>query len=380
MSIRGKIAIVGSASVDTFQTTGRSPVGLMAVAAQRAAADAGIAMSEIDGLFTSSSYYYAPTLTLGDYLGLNPSYSDSTTVGGCAFVAQLAHAAAAIEAGLCTTALIAYGSTQRSDRGRLVSMAEASPYEAPYGYLHPLTAFGMIAQRHMAEYGTTSEQLARLAVTARQWAKLNPDAPYREDLTVDDVLNSPMVCSPLHKYDCCLVTDGGGAVIVTSSDRARHLREDPVFVLGTGEAQNHRFVSEMPDLTRTRAAESSARAFAMSGRSLQEIDTFHVYDAFTISLLILLEDLGLCAKGEGGLLAESGRLGPGGDLPLNTDGAGLSNTHPGMLSMFLIVEAVAQLQGRAGARQVKNATTSLVHGMGMTLGAHATAVLSTTLE
>lgn len=380
MSIRGTTAIVGAAAIDTFQTAGRSPAALMAVAARRAADDAGVRLQDVDGLFTSSSYYYTPTLTLGDHLGLNPTYVDSTTIGGCAFVAHLGHAAAAIDAGLCSTALIAYGSTQRSDRGSLVSMAEASPYEVPYGYVHPLSAFGMIAQRHMHEYGTTSEQLAALAVSARSWARLNPEAPYRDPLTVEDVLASPMICSPLHKLDCCLVTDGGGAVIVTSAARARDLRRDPVYVLGTGEAQNHRFVSQMPNLTRTRAGESAARAFATSGRTRADVDTLHVYDAFTISLLILLEDLGFCEKGMGGALAESGVLGPGGSLPLNPDGGGLSHTHPGMLSLFLIVEAVRQLRGEAGARQIPGARTSFVHGMGMTLGAHASAVLSTELD
>lgn len=377
MSINSRAAIVGVASLDTFQTEGRSPVGLAALAARRAVDDAGLKISDVDGLFSSSAYYYMPTLTLGEYLGINPTFVDSTTIGGCAFVAQLGHAAAAIEAGLCEVALVVYGSTQRSDRGGLVSMAEPSPYEVPHGVVHPLTAFGMIAQRHMHEYGTTSEQLAELAVTARRWAMLNPDAPYRTPLTVDDVLESPMVCSPLHKFDCCLVTDGGGAVVVTSAEKARELRADPVYLAGIGEAQNHRNFSQMPNLTSTEAARSAERAFRMAGISRNEIDTLHVYDAFTISLLVLLEDLGFCEKGEGGFLARSGRLAPGGDLPLNTDGGGLSFTHPGMLSIFLIVEAVRQLRGEAGDRQVAGANISLVHGMGMTLGTHATAVLST---
>jgi acetyl-CoA acetyltransferase len=377
MSISGRTAIVGASEVDTFQTSGRSPVGLMAVAAKRALDDAGLTVADVDGLFTSSSYYAMPTLTLGEYLGVRPRFVDSTGIGGCSFIAHLAHAAAAIEAGLCEVALVAYGSTQRSDRGKLVSMAEWLPYEQPYGLIHPVSAFGMIAHRHMAEYGTTSEQLAQVAVSAREWALRTPDAPYREPLTVDDVLASPMIASPLHKLDCCLVTDGGGAVVVTSAERARDLRADPVFLVGAGEAQNHRHVSQMPNLTATAAADSAARAFAMAGVDHGAVDTVHLYDAFTISLLILLEDLGFCPKGEGGAFVGEGRIGPGGSLPVNTNGGGLSYCHPGMLGMFLLVEAVRQLRGQAGDRQVPGARVSLVHGMGMTLAAHATAILAT---
>jgi acetyl-CoA acetyltransferase len=369
------IAIVGAAQLDTFQTERRSPVGLAALAAKAAVEDAGLTMSDVDALFSSSSYYAMPTLTLAEYAGLSTRIVDSTSTGGCSFVQHLGHAAAMIRQGVCDVALVVYGSTQRSDAGKLVSMAEQSAYEAPYGLIHPLGAFGMIANRHMHQYGTTSEQLANYAVAARSWALLNPEAPYPTPLTVDEVLSSPVVASPLHKLDCCLVTDGAGAVVVTSEERARTLRNKPVWVLGTGEAQNHRNISQMPDFTSTVAGVSSSRALAMAGVGLTEIDTAHVYDAFTISLLILLEDLGFCAKGEGGAFAEGGRLAPGGELALNPNGGGLSFCHPGMLSMFLIIEAVRQLRGEAGARQVENATLSLVHGMGMTLAAHATAIL-----
>lgn len=376
MSISGKVAIVGAAQVDMFKAVGRSPVGVMAVAVKRALDDAGLGLADVDGLFTSSSYYAMPTLTLGEYLGVHPRYVDSTAVGGCAFVAQLAHAAAAIEAGLCEVAVIGYGSTQRSDAGKLVSMAEQSAYELPYGLIHPIGAFGMIAHRHMAEFGTTSEQLAELAVAARQWSMLTDDAPYPTPLTIEDVLGSPVIASPLHKLDCCLVTDGGGAVVVTSAARARDLRSDPIYLLGTGEAQNHRNVSQMADLTTTEAVQSANRAFTMAGVTRDDIDTAHVYDAFTISLLVLLEDLGFCRKGEGGAFVENGGVAPGGRLALNTNGAGLSYSHPGMLSMFLIIEAVQQLRGTAGRRQIPGARLSLVHGMGMTLAAHASAILS----
>lgn len=376
MSIKGAAAIVGAAQLDTFTTAGRSPVGLMSVAVTRALADAGLSLSDVDGLFTASSYYAFPTLTLAENLGIHPRHMDSTALGGCSFIAQLGHAAAAIQAGLCAVAVVAYGSTQRSDAGKLVSMAESSVYEQPYGLIHPIGAFGMVAQRHMAEFGTTSEQLAQYAVSAREWALLTDTAPYPTPLTVDEVLSSPIITSPLHKLDCCLVTDGGAAVVLTSAERARDLRSNPVYLLGSGEAINHRNVSQMPDLTSTEAARSSQRALAMAGVSLAGIDTAHVYDAFTISLLVLLEDLGFCAKGEGGAFVEGGRLAPGGELALNTNGAGLAQVHPGMLGMFLIIEAVQQLRGDAGRRQVKGARVSLVHGMGLTLAAHATAILS----
>ncbi len=380
MTIRGKVAIVGAAESDVFESQGRSPAGLMAQATKRALDDAGLTKDDVDGLFTSSSYHSMPSLTLGEYLGIKPRYVDSTAIGGCSFIAHLTHAAAAISAGLCEVALIAYGSTQRSDRGKLVSMSEWLPYEQPYGLIHPTGSFGLIAQRHMAEFGTTSEQLAEIAVSARQWAMLNPKAPYPVPLTVDDVLASPLIASPLHKLDCCLVTDGGGALIVTSAERARDLPGRPVYLLGSGEAQNHRNILGMADLVRTEATASGRRALDMAGLTLQDVDSVHLYDAFTIALLIQLEDLGFCEKGEGGSFVEDGRIAPGGTLAVNTNGGGLSYCHPGMLGMFLLIEAVDQLRGRVGERQVPDAEVALVHGMGMTLASHATAILSTSLS
>ena len=256
MTIRGTSAIVGAAQLDTVTMQGKSPVGLMAIAVNRALADAGLTLADVDALFTASSYYAFPSLTLAEYLGIHPRHTDSTALGGCSFIAQLGHAAAAIQAGLCDVAVIAYGSTQRSDAGKLVSMAESSAYEQPYGLIHPIGAFGMIAQRHMAQYGTTSEQLAQYAVSARQWSLLTDTAPYPTPLTVDDVLNSGVISSPLHKLDCCLVTDGAAAVVLVSAERARDLRSNPVYLLGSGEAVNHRNVSQMPDLTATEAARS----------------------------------------------------------------------------------------------------------------------------
>src|SRR5215469_14167487 len=235
----------------------------------------------------------------------------------------------------------------------------------------------MIAHRHMAEFGTTSEQLAALAVSAREWAVRNPKARADKPLTVEEVMSSPMIASPLHKYDCCLVTDGGAAIIVTSGERARSLPQPPVYVRGAAEESNHRNILGMPDLTSTRAGLSAARALRMAGADLADVDTAHVYDAFTISLLILLEDIGFCPKGEGGPFAADGNTAPGGSLVLDPSGGGLSYLHPGMLGLYLLLDAVEQLRGAAGGRQVPGASVSLVHGMGMTLAAHATAILST---
>lgn len=375
--MRGDIAIVGISEIDTFLSAGRSPVGMMAEAARLAIAEAGLRKSDIDGLFTASAYYYAPSLTFSEYFQLYPRYTDSTIVGGCSFEAHVGHAAAAIRGGLCDYALITYGSSQRSDKGKLVSGAEWSAYEQPYGMLHPISPIAMMAQRHIYQYGTTSEQIAEVAVAARRWALLNPLAPYPTALSVEEVLSSTLISSPIHKLDCCLVTDGGAAIVLTSAERARDLPTKPIYVLGFGEAANHRNITGMPDLTSTRAKDSAGRAFRMAGLGPADLSTAHVYDAFTISLLILLEDLGFCAKGEGGAFVQSGAIAPGGSLPLNTNGGGLSYTHPGMLGMFLLTEAVRQLRGEAGARQVPGATTSLAHGMGFTLGAHATVVLGT---
>lgn len=377
MSLRSRTAIVGVGEADIEAGHGRSPLGLAAQASARAVADASLTKDSIDGVFVASSYHAFPSLSLCEYLGLSPRYMDSSNVGGSSFVGHLAHAAAAIEAGLCEVALVAYGSTQRSDGGKLVSMADKLLYEEPYGLMHPVGSFGLIAQRHMAEYGTTGEQLAAVAVSAREWALRNPRARASTPLTVEDVLSSATIAAPLHKYDCCLVTDGGAAVVITSAERARELRRDPVYVRGVAEESNHRNILGMSDLTSTRAGVCVSRALEMADVELRDVDTAHVYDAFTISLLILLEDLGFCPKGEGGPFVAGGHIAPGGTVVINPTGGGLSYLHPGMLGLYLVLAAVEQLRGSAESIQVPGASTSLVHGMGMTLAAHASAVLST---
>lgn len=378
MSLRGKAAVVGVAESDLGEVgPGLTPLDLIGQATIRALDDAGLAKSDVDGLFSASAYSHMPTLSVGEYLGIRPRYSDATSMGGSSFVSHLFHAAFAIDAGLCDVALITYGSTQRSGGGRLVSGSEALPYEAPYNPRYPVSMYALAASRHMHEYGTTREQLAEVAVAAREWAKLNPKAFMREDLTVQDVLESRTVSSPLSVRDCCLVTDGGGAAIVTSAERARELQKPPIYLLGAGEAHWHRNISQMPDLTVSAAAESGPRAFEMAGIGVSDVDVAMLYDAFTINTVLFLEDLGFCEKGEGGAFVEGGRIAPGGTLAVNTNGGGLSYNHPGMYGLLLIVEAVRQLRGECGERQVENADTALVHGNGGVLSSQVTAILGT---
>lgn len=376
MSLRGRAAVVGVAESELGEVgLGFTPLDLIGQATLRALDDAGLTKDDVDGLFSASPYYHMPTLSVGEYLGIKPRYSDATNMGGSSFVSHLLHATAAIDAGLCEVALIGYGSTQRSSGGRLVSGSEALPYEAPYRPRYPVSMYALAASRHVYEYGTTREQLAEVAVAARGWAKLNPKAFARDDLTIEDVLESRMVSSPLSVLDCCLVTDGGGAVIVTSAERARSLRKPPVYMLGAGEAHHHRNISQMPDLTTSAAAESGPRAYEMAGVSPSDVDIAMLYDAFTINTVIFLEDLGFCGKGEGGAFVSGGRIAPGGELAVNTSGGGLSYNHPGMYGLLLIVEAVRQLRGECDGRQVEDANLALVHGNGGVLSSQVTALL-----
>jgi acetyl-CoA acetyltransferase len=376
--LRGAVAVAGVAESRLGEVgPGVTPLALVAEATAGALDDAGLRKEDIDGLFTASAYYGLPGVNVGEELGVRPRYSDSTNLGGASFVSHLLHAAAAIAAGLCDVALIVYASTQRSDGGRLRSVVETNPHEAAYRPRYPVSMFALAAARHMYEYGTMREQLAEVAVAARAWARQTPEAFARDPLTVEDVLASRMISSPLTVRDCCLVTDGGGAVIVTSTERARSLRRPPAVLLGAGEAHWHRAIAQMPDLTTTAAADSGARAYAMAGLGPADIDVVQLYDAFTINPIVFLEDLGFCAKGEGGPFVAGGGIAPGGRLPVNTNGGGLSYTHPGMLGVFLIIEAVRQLRGEAGERQQPGVDVALVHGNGGALSAQATAVLGT---
>jgi acetyl-CoA acetyltransferase len=372
------IAIAGAAESDLGEAApGTTPMDLAGQASLAALEDAGLRLADVDGLFAASSQNPMATLSVGEYLGVQPRYSDATQVGGSSFLAHLNHARAAIGAGLCEVALIAYGSTQRSQGRASAAPQEIDPYERPYKPRLPVSAYALAASRHMHEFGTTREQLAEVAVAARGWAAMNPVAWARDPLTVQDVLAAPMVSSPLGVLDCCLVTDGGGALVVTSAERARTLRRPPVHVLGAGEAQSHRHISSMPSLTVTAAVQSGARAFADAGLTPDDVDVLELYDAFTITPVLFLEDLGFCAKGEGGAFVEGGRIAPGGELPVNTNGGGLSYCHPGMYGLLLLIEAVRQLRGECGERQVAGAQVALAHGNGGVLSSQATVILGT---
>ena len=357
-----------------------------AQAMQRALADCGLRAQDIDGYATPGGA--VPTVdaavSMAEYLGIRHRWIDGTMTGGSAFEYHVQHAAAAIRTGACDTVLITYGSDQLTRLGRTLGTrgfrgaGQATPgpaqFEAPYGNVL-VGAYAMVAQRHMAQYGTTSEQLAEIAVAVRAHATMNPLARYRDPITVDDVLASRMVADPLHLLDCCAITDGGGAVIMTTAERARDLPVTPVSVLGAAAAQSHWIISQMPDFTRSAAADCGPEALAMAGVTTADIDTVQIYDSFTITVLTILEDLGFCAKGEGGPFVAQGLLRPGGSLPLNTDGGGLSSCHPGMRGIFLLIEAVRQLRHEAGPAQVPDAEVALAVGSGGMLSCIGAVVL-----
>jgi len=382
-TLRGAAAVVGVADA-------ASPTGILdahgraleAAMVRQALDDAGLTLADVDGVC-----YAGMATGLAEFLGIHPTFVDGTTVGGSSFEVHVEHAAAAIAAGLCDVVVGVYAATPRGDRARRDGQAQRRPpfpgpnpmleWEMPYGLAMPMGAYALAASRHMAVYGTTPEQLAQIAVSTRAWASRNPRARYRDPITVDDVLASPMQASPLHLLDCCLVTDGAGAFVLTSAERARDLRKPPVLVLGAATCGDHQMISQMPDLTTTAGARSGPAAFAMAGVKPGDVDLLMGYDSFTITALLHLEDLGFCAKGEGGPFAADGKLGPGGALPMNTNGGGLSYTHPGMYGMFLIVEAVRQLRGECGDRQLDDPHIAVAHGSGGVLSTMGTLVLGT---
>ena len=382
--IRASAAIVGAADiVSPTGKLGRGTRELELTAIRDALLDAGLRPGDVDGLALTGGI--SAPLDVAEYLGIEPRYVDTTMSGGCSFETHVEHAATAIANGQAETVVVVYAGAPRS--GGMVPGAggsgksrEVSPYrewEAPYGAVMPIGGYALAASRHLAQYGTTSEQLAQIAVSTRQWAMKNPRAKRQESLTIEQVLASPMVCDPLHLADCCLVTDGAGAIVLTSAERAAHLAKDPVYVLGAASAHSHSMISEMPDLTVTPGAQSGPRAFELAGIAPGDVDVLESYDSFTITVLLALEDLGFCPKGEGGAFVMDGALGPGGRLPTNTNGGGLSYTHPGMYGIFLLVEAVRQLRGEGGDRQVDGAEIAVAHGCGGVLSATSTVVLGT---
>ncbi len=370
------IAVVGAAESDMGKVAPHmTPMDLAAQATMRALADCGLTLKDVDGVFCATAQARFAPMMLAEYLGIDPTYMDGTQIGGSSFMAHVGHAAAAIRAGLCSVALVAYGSTQRS-----VSRAQASPpdfnaYETPFRPLLPVSAYALAAARHMHQYGTTRVHLAEVAVAARAWARLNPAAWDRDPLSIDDVLAARMISDPLTVRDCCLALDGGGAIILTSTDRAADLAKQPVHVLGQGEAVGHGSISNMADLTTTAATRSGSRCFAQAGLTPDDVDVLSLYDAFTICPILFLEDLGFCPKGEGGAFVQDGAIGPGGRLAVNTNGGGLSYNHPGMYGLLGIIECVRQIRGEAGDRQVTGCEVALAHGNGGVLSSQCTLLL-----
>jgi acetyl-CoA acetyltransferase len=376
-TLRGAAAIVGAGLAGCGETPGFGHLELLAQAAQAALADAGLSLRDVDGLFTATLTDFMPALTVAEYLGIRPAVVDGTNVGGASFLQHAISAAMALRLGLCKVALICYGSNQRSAARRLVTLSRSDPppYEAPYQPPYPIVAYALAASRHMHLYGTTPEQLAEVAVAARAWARLNPMAYVRTPLTVSEVRASRMICDPLTVRDCCLVTDGAGAIVMVAADRARDARKPAAYFLGGAHATWNRQVSSMPDITATAAQESGARAFAMAGLSPAQVDQAQLYDAFTINPILFLEDLGFCPKGEGGPFVERGGIAPGGELPVNTNGGGLSFCHPGMYGIFTLIEATIQIRGEGGDRQVRGTDVVLCHGNGGTFSSQATVLL-----
>ena len=377
--LSGKFAIVGVAESDEMGTVPhKSALQLHAEAARNAIADAGLTKNDSDAVFSAGRVFSTET---AEYLGIRPRYIDGTSVGGCSFIQHCQHAMAAINAGLCEVALITHGESGRSRLGMPSMKSEKDSliwqFEVPYGIVFPFTGYAFIATRHMHEFGTTQEQLAEVAVATRAWARLNPKANQRGELSIADVMKSPIIAWPFHVLDCCLVTDGGGAAIVTSAERAKNLKKKPAYILGTGEGTGHCWINQMPDFTAATGAQiSGPQAFAMAGVTPKDIDVAMLYDAFTIVPILALEDLGFCKKGEGGAFVSGQRTAPGGDFPMNTNGGGLSYTHTGMYGMFTIIEAVRQVRGECGERQVKDAEVALCHGPGGIFSAAATMILA----
>ena len=373
--LRGKSAIVGTGHAGFGEAHGLTAYDVMAQSALAALGDAGLKISDVDGLFCTMMEDSMPALMAAEYLGIQPRFVDGTMSGGSSFVNYLTSATIALEAGLCDVALIVYGSNQRTASGKLVTASRPPAYEAPYNPRYPISAYAMAAARHMHEYGTTREQLADVAVSARAWAQHNPEAFERGPLSRQDVLGARMVGDPLTVRDCCLVTDGGGAIVMVRADRAKDFPKAPVYVLGSAAESSHRQISQMKDFTVTAARESGKRAFAAAGMSPDDIQAVELYDAFTINTILFLEDLGFCSKGEGGSFVEGGRIAPDGVLPVNTNGGGLSCVHPGMYGIFTVIEAARQIRGDAPGLQLNNIDVALAHGNGGVLSSQVTAIL-----
>ena len=376
--LSNSVAIVGVDESDELGTLPNvSQLSLHVQAVHNAVADAGLKVSDVDGIFTAGQH--SPAL-LGEALGIRPRYVDGTSVGGCSFIIMVGHALLALHHGLCNVAVISHGESGRTGTGvtRARDTSLVGQYETPYGFGGAPTYFGMITNRHMHEHGTTLEQWANVAVSTREWACLNPKAKFRDPITVQDVLDSRPMFYPFNLLNICLVTDAGDAVVLTRADRAKDCAKKPVYVRGAGEATEHCFVTEMQNIPFSESTRMSGeKAFEMAGVTPSDFDHGMLYDAFSSGPPIMLESLGFCKPGEGVSFFEPGRSNPGGSLPINTNGGGLSYTHSGMYGIFPLIEATRQQRGECGDRQVPDCNLSLVNGMGGMLSAAGTVVLST---
>ncbi|MDP3298801.1 MAG: thiolase domain-containing protein [Phenylobacterium sp.] len=371
------VAVVGAAETTKMgKIPDVSVIGLHADAALNALADAGLKPTDIDGVACAG----ISPVELAQYLGITPTYADGTSVGGCSFMLHVRHAAAAINAGLCTTVLITHGESGRSRVGAggfgRAPSSLMGQFEMPYGVTAPPTMFTIPVLRYMKTYGVTEEDLANVAVIQREWAAKNPRASYRDPITIDDVLNSDMIAWPFRKLMCCLVTDGGGALILTSAERAKDFPQKPVYVLGTGESVETPLVSQMEDFTTSKAVRvSGKKAFDEAGISHADVDHLMIYDAFAHLPLYGLEDLGFCKPGEAKDFINGRNTAIGGKLPLNTNGGGLSYMHSGMYGMYALQESVRQMRGIAPA-QVDGAKISVCHGVGGMFAASGTVIFT----
>lgn len=371
------IAIVGaSETTELGVIPNMSQMQLHADAAINTMRDAGLTPADIDGVATAGD----SPVAVAHYLGITPTWVDGTSVGGCSFMLHVRHAAAAINEGLCSTVLITHGQSGRSRIGaerRAVDPASLQgQFESPFGPAGPPTMFTLPVLRYMEDFGLTHEQLAMVAVVQREWAGLNPRASFRDPITVDDVLNSRMIAYPFRLLQCCLVTDGGGALILVSAERAKDFPQKPVYILGTGESVETPMISQMEDFTTSKAFRvSGKKAFDEAGIGPEDVDHLMVYDAFAHLPIYGLEDLGFVKRGEAGAFIAEGNTRPGGKLPLNTNGGGLSYMHSGMYGMYALQESVRQMRGTAPA-QVPGAKISVAHGVGGMFGASGTIIMS----
>ncbi len=382
LNLGGKVAVVGAFDTEVGKLSGVTPTELCVQAALGAIADAGISKEQVDGLVTCNSMaqpimYHAEAIA--EYLQIFPRYCFAAAAGGGTTFSVIHHAASAIVTGMAEIVVVAMADCMRTGLSReqslVVQASTGHPqFEQPYGPTVP-AYYALIAQAHMAEYGTTQAQFAEIAVAARRHAQLNPAAQMRDPITIDDVLSSRLIADPLHLLDCSLVSDGGAAIILTSAEKAKDFQQTPVYLLGAGEGHSHEHISQAKNLTTSAATVSGKQAYEMAGLSPSDIDFAQLYDCFTPTVIIELEDLGFCAKGEGGAFVEENRVGPGGELPINTHGGLLSHSHSGNPgSLFALTETIWQLRGDLGDRQVLDASIGLVHGQGGIMSSHATLI------